>query len=396
MQMEIEALRRSTPGCELNAFFNHSGASLPSLATLETARAHLEREALYGPMEASLAAADELQETRCLAEELIGAKTDEVAFTTSASAAIGLTFAALPPLQRGDRILVGRHEWGGNVSTFSYAAARAGATVEVIPCDDDGSVSARALAAMIDERVRLVSLTWVPANGGLVNDAKAIGEVTSAAQVPYFIDAGQVLGQLPVDVQELRCDVLKGTGRKFLRAPRGTAILYVRKEFAAELQPVFVDVQSAPFTQGHPQVRHDARMFETIEGPVALLLGLGQALREARDIGVPRIAARVRVLADTLRQQLRDIKGVRVHDLGRTQCGLVSLTVDGLPMAEVKGELGAMGIIVGGNGVAYTPFDMAARGLQAVVRASISYFNTEHEIDRLAKAVGQLQRKAGT
>lgn len=392
---DIAALRAATPGCASNAFFNHSGASLASAATLDAIQQHLQREARDGAMEAGAAAEPLVDAARRDAEALLNAGVDDVAFTSSATAAIGLAFAALPPLRSGDRILVGCHEWGGNVSTYTAAAEHAGARVEVIPCRDDGSVDPDALARMLDERVKLVSLTWLPANGGLVNDAAAIGRITRAAGVPYFVDAGQALGQMPVDVQAIGCDVLKGTARKFLRGPRGTALLYVRRGFVPRLRPAFLDVQSAPWTDGRVTPRADARVFETVEIAVALLAGLGVALREARAIGVACIQRRIGHLATRLRGLLAQAPGVTVRDLGTQRSGLVSFTVEGLAAPDVRQRLAARHIVVGANGVSYTPFDMTARGLQGIVRASVSHLNTEDEIDRLAAAVATLARGAG-
>ena len=390
--LDITSLRAETPGCAVSAFFNHSGASLLSTSTLAAITNHLECESRYGGMEAAAAAAEALFSVRTSAAALINAEADDVAFTSSASAAIGLVFAALPPLRAGDRILVSRQEWGGNVSTYSAAAARAGATVEVIPAREDGSADPGALANMIDSKVRLVSLTWVAANGGLINDAEAVGAVTRSAGVPLFIDAGQVLGQMPVDVRALQCDVLKGTCRKFLRGPRGTALLYVRREFARTLRPAFLDVDSGPWQDGAPRQRENARVFETVEMSAALLLGAGVALDQARAIGVDNIQARVMALAESLRQRLREIEGVKLHDLGTRRCGLISFAIDGISMPEVRKRLAAESIVVGGNGVAYTPFDMTARNLKEIVRASVSYLNTEEEIDRLVRAVERLAR----
>jgi selenocysteine lyase/cysteine desulfurase len=393
--LDIDRLRADTPGCAVGGFFNHSGASLSSARTLSAITNHLQQEALYGGMEAAAAAARQLAKVRADAEALLGASANEVAFTSSASAAIGLAFAALPALKPGERILVGRHEWGGNVSTYQAAAARAGAQVEVIPCrEDDGSVDAEALERMVDDRVRLVSLTWLPANGGLVNDAAAIGRVTRAAGIPYFVDAGQALGQMPVNVEEIGCDVLKGTARKFLRGPRGTALLYVRTSFMPRLRPAFIDVQSGPWTEGAVKQRADARVFETIEGSVALLLGLGAALEQAHAIGMQRIQRRIAMLAQRLRDALSAVDGVVVQDLGSTRSGIVSFTVRGLGAQMVRERLAEQGITVGANGVTCTPFDMTERGLHEIGRASVSYLNTEGEVDQLAAALRSIVARA--
>jgi len=391
-ELDVAALRAETPGCRAGAYFNHAGASLPTEATLAAITGHLRREAEHGAMEAAAEVADRVAEARADAAALLNADTDEVAFATSGSAAFGLVFAALPRLAAGDRILVGRHEWGGNLGTMRAVADRVGAVIETIPCRPDGSVDPDALESMLDDRVRLVSLTWLPANGGLINDAAAIGRVTRAAGVPYFIDAGQALGQVPVDVAAIGCDMLKGAGRKHLRGPRGTALLYVRKGFMGRLEPAFLDVQSAPWRDGGPARRDDARVFETVEGSVALLLGLGNALRQAREIGIEAIRRRIRALADGLRTRLAEVPGVEVRDLGTERSGLVSFTVGDRDVQAVRAALAQDGVTVGANGVPYTPLDMTARGLAGIVRASVSYMNDENDLDRLVEAVSKVAR----
>ncbi len=352
---------------------NHAGASTLSAAALAALQQHLALEVSRGPMEAGEMVAPRLQRLREDAARLLSAGTDEVAFHGSGSAAFGAAWSAFihaRPLRTGDRILVGRQEWGGNLATYQ----RSGATVEVLPCRADGSIDAEAAAAMLDERVRWVSLTWLPANGGLINDAAALGRVTRAAGVPYFIDAGQAVGQLPVDVQALGCDVLKSAGRKHLRGPRGTALLYVRKSFQDSLEPPWVDVSGA--------------RFETAEQPVALRLALQVAIAEALEIGIDTIATHVQGLAVLLRNRLAELPHVRVHDLGSgTRSGLVSFSVEVEAAPATRARLSRQGIHVGANGVPYTPLDMQARGLDGIVRASFSWLNNTADIERLASAL---------
>ena len=385
---QVAAARAATPGWGEQLLLNHAGASPMSAAALAALHEHLALESLLGAMDAADAVAPQLQRVRDDAARLLNAGADEIAFMGSGSAAFGAAWSAFThtaPLRAGDRILVGRQEWGGNLATYRRAAERVGATVEVLPCRPDGSVDAAASAALIDERVRWISLTWLPANGGLIHDAAALGRVARAAGVPYFIDAGQAVGQLPVDVQALGCDVLKSAGRKHLRGPRGTALLYVRRDFLNQLEPTSLDVQSAPWDQG---LRDDARRFETSEQPVALRLALGVAVAEALDVGVDDIAQRVQSMAATLREQLADLPHLRVHDLGDgLRSSLVSFTVEGEAASDTKARLSQQGIRVGANGVPYTPLDMQARGLTGIVRASLSWLNDEGDIARLVTAL---------
>lgn len=380
----VEALRARTPGAQTTTHFNHAGASLPSAATLDAIQAHLYREATMGPMEAGVAARAELQRARELAAQLLNARPAEIALTTGCSAGWGPAFAALGAWRPGDRILVARHEWGSNLATMRMTAGRAGAIIEAIPSDDRGEVDPQALESMLDERVRLICLTWVPANGGLINPAAAVGRVARRHGVPYFVDAAQAVGQLPIDVAEVGCDVLAGPGRKALRGPRGTGLLYVRQGFLARLTPAFVDIHSAPpGPDGVCALREDAVRFESAEASPALRCGLANALQEAVDIGLDNIRARIDATAQALRAQLASIPGVTVLDQGRQRAGLVAFGVAGWEPAALQRRLAEQGVAIGANGIGYTPLDMAARGLIQVARASVSYLTTDAEMDKL-------------
>ena len=390
--LEIRQLREATPGCQAGlVHFNHAGASLPSQATLDAIIEQLQREAHDGPMEAGEQGAALADNARRAAAQLLNAPPSSIAFASSGSSAWNLAFQALGPWQPGDRILVGRHEWGGNLASMQVAV-QAGARIEVIPCDASGAVCPLALAAMIDERVKLIDLTWLPANSGLINPAQAIGDVARRHGIAYFIDAGQAVGQLPVDVQTLHCDVLKSAGRKHLRGPRGTALLYVRPAFLPRLNPAQRDVFSAPWGAEGFELRDDARRFETSEVSYALLAGLGNALQEMNRLGVQRVWERVTQLSARIRQALREVPGISLHDLGEHQSGLIAFTLDDWDGFELKRRLGLQGINIGANGVAYTPLDMQARGLSSIARISVSPLNDDGDIEVLLNALRALRR----
>ena len=327
--LQIQHLREATPGCQSGlVHFNHAGACLPSQATLDAIIEQLQREARDGPMEAGEQGAILVEKARRAAGQLLNAPASAIAFASSGSTAWSMAFQALGPWQPGDRILVGRHEWGGNLASMELAI-QAGARVEVIPCDASGAACPVALEAMLDAKVKLIDLTWLPANGGLINPAQAIGDVARRHAIPYFIDAGQAVGQLPVDVQALQCDVLKSAGRKHLRGPRGTALLYIRPDFLPHLNPAQRDVFSAPWTAEGFDLRNDARRFETSEVSFALLAGLGNALHEINQLGIERVWQRVLQTSARIREALRQIPGISLHDLGNTHSGLIAFNLAG-------------------------------------------------------------------
>lgn len=385
-------LRAQTPGLRETTHFNHAGSSLMARSTLEAIEAHLRLEASLGSMEAGLKVIDRLEQLRADAARLLNAASDEIAVTTSCSHGFGSAFAALPPLRAGDRILVGRQEWGGSLATLDHAARRAGARIDVMPTQPNGRVDAQGLARCIDDRVRLLSLTWLPANGGLIHDAEAVGRIASDAGVPYFIDAAQAVGQIPVDVRALRCDVLCCPGRKHLRGPRGTGLLYVRRGFLERLDPAWRDVFSAPLDGDDFALRKDARRFETSEKSVALQLGLGQALSEALAVGLSAIAAETAARAETLRERLRQVPGLVLLDPeAGPRSGLVTFNLPHHRASEVRDALASQRIHIAAVAVPFTPLDMRARGLESIARASVSYLNTDEDVDRLANALERLR-----
>jgi cysteine desulfurase/selenocysteine lyase len=263
--------------------------------------------------------------------------------------------------------------------------------IDVIPDDAHGVLDPAALAAMIDERVRLIAITWIPTNGGLVNPAGAVGKIARAAGIPYLLDACQALGQMPVDVEALGCDLLAATGRKFLRGPRGTGFLYVRSALLERLEPAMIDHFAAPWlAPDRYRLRDDARRFETWENPYAARLGLGVAADYALALGLDVIQACCQDLADRLREGLGRIPGVTLHDLGPRPCAIVSFSLAGIEADMVKARCAAAGVNVSTSSPASTLLDATARHLPTIVRASPHYYNTEAELERLLSVVRNL------
>lgn len=378
-QDDITQLRADCPGLPRLAYFNNAGAGLPSRSVMAAITDHLSREAMIGPKQAEMEAQDHVAATRAAAARLIGAASSEISFTSSATEAWGRAAASLPPLKPGDRILVGRHEWGGNLATLARLAERNGATIEVIGCADDGTVSPQSLASLIDARVKLIALTWCPANGGLINPAAAIGALARTADIPFFVDASQALGQIPIDVAAIGCDVLAAPGRKFLRGPRGTGLLYIRSGFLERLDPPWRDIHAGP----DGQALSPGLGLESGEQSIALLLGLKAALDRALDLGIDRIRSHLDRLATRIRSRLAEIDGVTLRDLGTDRSALVSFTLDPGHHQAALASLAQDQIIIGGNGVAYTPHDMQARGLDTILRVSPHCYTDDQDIDRL-------------
>jgi selenocysteine lyase/cysteine desulfurase len=385
--IDLARARADTPGAAAIAHLNNAGAALPPAPVLDAVVEHLRREAEIGGYEAAAEREDRVEHTYDAVARLIGAERDEVAIVENATRAWDMAFYSLR-LGEGDRILTTTAEYASNYIPMRQVADRTGAAVVVVPDDEHGQVDVARLTAMLDERVRLVSLVHVPSQGGLVQPAAAVGAACRAAGVPLLLDACQSIGQMPVDVGEIGCDMLSATGRKFLRGPRGTGFLYVRRGRVGELEPPLLDLHAAEWQpDGSYRIRPDARRFENWETNVATKIGLGVAADYALDVGLEAIRNRVRALADELRARLSATAGVTVRDLGEERSAIVTFDVDGHPTAEVVAALRERGVNTSLSPAAYARLDFGARGLTDLVRASPHYYNDVDDLDRLVDAV---------
>jgi cysteine desulfurase/selenocysteine lyase len=388
--IDVEQVRADTPGCGHVVHLNNAGAALTTRPVLDAVIGHLEREATIGGYEAADEAAARIEHTYDALARLIGAQPDEIAMAENGTRAWDMAFYA-SPLGPGDRILTGRAEYASNVIAFLQMTARTGARIEIVDDDRHGQIDVDALRARVDEDVKLIALTHVPAHNGLVNPAAEVGRIARDAGALFLLDACQSVGQLRVDVGEISCDILSAPGRKFLRGPRGTGFLYVRARVIERLEPPFLDLRAARWTApDRYETRDDARRFESWEANYAARIGLGVAVDYALAVGIDAIEARVSALAARLRAALVSIPGVTVHDRGARLCGIVTFTVGSQPAAEVSRWLREQRIHTSVARQEEAQLDRHVAGDR--VRASVHYYNTDDELGALCDRVRHLVR----
>ncbi len=388
--IDIDAVRRDTPACESVLHFNNAGASLMPRPVFDAVKTHLDLELSGGGYEAEDSAASELKAFYTELATLLNASPDEVAYVENATRAWDMAFYGLP-LKDGDRILTHESEYASNYLALLHQAKRRNLHIDLIPSDEHGQIDVTAISALVTPRTRLIAITHVPTQGGLVNPAEAVGRVAKEHGLIYLLDACQSVGQIPLDVQALQCDILSGTGRKFLRGPRGTGFLYVRREFMETIDPPFVDLFSATWTSDNEfELRADAKRFENWESYVAGRVGLTAAFRYANTLGADNINARVVSLADELRQKLLNIPAISVQDQGVQKCGIVTFTKEGRSAEEITPALRAQGINTSVALKTSARLDLGSRDIESLTRASVHYFNTSAEVERFVEAIQAL------
>jgi selenocysteine lyase/cysteine desulfurase len=370
MAIDIAQARRDTPAPVMAAQFRH-----------------LQLEADTGGYEAAASANDQIEAIYTSIARLLNADPTEIALVENATVAWDMAFYSVH-FAPGDRILTAEAEYASNHIAFIQIAQRTGAIIDVIPSDPSGELDTEALQRMIDRRVKLIAITHIPTNGGLVNPAAAIGCIARAHGIPYLLDACQSVGQMPIDVAAIGCDMLSATGRKF---PRGTGFLYVRRGVLDRLEPPFLDLQAVTWVApDRYEMRPNASRFENWERNVAAQLGLGAAVDYALGWGIADIETRIEILAAELRRQLRRIPGVIIHDRGRRLCGIVTFTVEGKPPRDIVAALRQQRINAHPSAPSSPLLVPPARRLPALVRASVHYYNTEQEVAHFAHAIAAL------
>ncbi|NQW52734.1 MAG: aminotransferase class V-fold PLP-dependent enzyme [Rhodospirillales bacterium] len=388
--LDIGRLRDETPGCAHVLHLNAAGSSLPSRRTLDATLDHLRLEAEIGGYEAADRARPVLDGFYPSIAKLIGAEADEIAYVENATRGWDLAFYSLD-FKPGDRILTCVSEYSSNYISYLQVAKKTGAEIVVVPDDRHGQIDLAALERAIDKRTKLVSISHIPTQGGLVQPAEAVGKIVNDAGILYLLDACQSVGMMPIDVKKIGCDFLSATGRKYMRGPRGTGFLYARTRSTSQIEPIFLDNHAARWTgDDEYTVIGDAKRFENWERYFAGVIGLKVAADQANELGMPAIWARLRELADGLRERLKTVPGVTLADLGVTKGAIVTFAVAGKEHVALKQQLRDQGINVSVSTQFSSRLDLKGRGLKDVMRASVHVYNTDEELDRFVAALRPL------
>ena len=353
---------------------------------------HLRLEATIGGYEAAEERVSETDRVYDAIASLVNASPQNIAITPSSTAAFIQALSTID-FQPGDVILTSRCDYTSNQLHYLSLARRH--QVRVVRANDlpEGGVdpdSVRTLARQT--RPRVVAISWVPTNSGLVQDVESVGAICEELELRYLVDACQAAGQIPIDVRRLQCDFLSATARKFLRGPRGIGFLYVSdRAIARGDHPLYVDMRGSTWTAPDQlSLVDDARRFEDWEFAYALVLGFGAAVEYARSVGIARASARAVSLANHLRSRLKTIDGARVLDRGRDPCAIVTADVMGHDAGHLVAELRRRRINTSASLAWYGLIDMAEKKAEGALRLSPHYYNTLEEVDAAIEALREI------
>lgn len=391
--MNIDTLRAQTPGCKTKIHFNNAGASLMPQTVIDAMQQHIDLEASIGGYEAADLKAKEIAGFYESAAQLVNGKPDNLVFTSSATNSFARALSCIP-FQEGDSLLLANEDYISNQLAFFSLQKRFNLKIFRAASLKEGGVDVEDMKRLMDaHHPKLVTLTHVPSNSGLMQPVEEVGRLCKERNIYYLVDACQSAGQIPLDVEKIHCDFLSATLRKFLRGPRGAGFLYVSDKIINEkLEPLFIDMRGGDWIATNEyQVRMDARRFEDWEIPYALLLGSKSAIDLANTLGVQHIKERNIYLCDRIRKGLSPLQGFRLLDIGHEQSSIITVEIRGQKPADVLQGLRNENINTSIGHKHFALIDFEAKKADWALRISPHYYNTEEEIDLLITALKKYQ-----
>mgnify|MGYP001028953571 CR=1 FL=1 len=387
--MNIDQIREATPGCTDKLFFNSAGSSLPPASVRQQISEYLHKEEQLGGYKLADLLEEEIHGFYREAAQLLNTQADNIAFASHATDAYAKALSAVP-FRHGDTILTSNDDYISNYLNFLSLQKRFGVHILRVNNLENGDLDLDHFRQMLRQhRPRLLALTHIPTNSGLVQDAVSVGKLCREFDTLYLLDACQSVGQLPVDVQQIGCDFLSATGRKFLRGPRGTGFLYVSQRILQQdYAPLFVDLRGANWTAADQfELQPDAQRFESWEIPYALLLGLKEAIAYANRIGLEQIQAHNQQLIRQLREGLKSLESVRQFDRGSERAAILTFLKEGKTLAETQAYLDQNQVYYSVNHKSSAQIDFGLKGIDWAIRLSPHYFNTSAEVEELLELI---------
>jgi cysteine desulfurase / selenocysteine lyase len=385
--MNIEAVRADTSGCEGKIYLDSAGSSLMPGPVVQKMKQYIEEEALSGGYTLARLKAAEVYEFYVETAKLLNCQPANIAFMYNATDAYSKALSSIP-FKPGDCILTSNDDYASNQIAFISLQKRFGITI--IRCQNlaNGDIDFDNFEQLVaTHRPVLTAITHIPTNSGMIQDAEKVGEICRRHNTWYLLDACQSVGQMVVDVQKIGCDFLSATGRKFLRGPRGTGLLYVSdKVLAANLSPLFIDMRGATWSQpGDFDMQQTAKRFETWEFPYASVIGLAAAIKYANTVGLENIQEYNAMLVSRLRNNLANNNTIQLLDKGSRRSAILTFAAKALTQDTLEELLKKHNIIYSVSTKSAALIDFTNKAVDWAIRLSPHYFNTAAEMDAVSE-----------
>ena len=389
--LDIDKIRRETPGAKYVTHFNNAGAALPCHDTVQATVNWLNKEARTGGYLMQTVNEEDISGFYKNAGKLINCSPNEIALTHNASDSQAKVLFAFP-FKKGDVVLTTEIEYSNNFMNLLQLKEQKGIEIRIVENEENCSFNLEKFENAIDDSVKLIAATHIPTSSGQIAPVEAIGKIAKKYNVPYLLDACQSIGHCPVDVEKIGCDFATATSRKYLRGPRGLGFLYVKESFFEKLHPQVIEAWFANWKNTDSfEIEKSAKMFEGFEKSYANVVGFSTAINYQNQLGIENTWLRIQQLSTSLRSKLNSLKKVSVVDPEVEVSGIVTFVKKGVDCEKIQNELATQKINISVTRPFSSLIDLKKRKLPEACRASVHYYNSDEEIEKLVTAIDKIE-----
>jgi len=317
---------------------------------------------------------------------------NEIIFTRGATEAINLVAWSYCEtfLNAGDEIIVSALDHHSNIVPWQVACERRGANLKVIPVTPEGELDLGILEHLLGERTKMVAVSHISNTLGTINPIGEIVKMAHAFNIPVFVDGAQGLSHGPVDVQAFDCDFYAFSAHK-MYGPMGIGGLYGKTSWLQKMPPYQLGGEMIDkVTFAKTTYNEIPYKFEAGTPNVADVMGLGAAIDYLQGIGWDFIKTQETDLLNYATHRLMEIEGVNIVGTSAEKAAIISFLIDGIHFFDAGTILDHMGIAVRTGNHCTQPL-MDVLGINGTLRASMAFYNTRQEIDRLVDGIYQVK-----
>jgi len=338
-------------------------------------------------------ATDAFEQTRKKIQEFINASfSHEIIITKGATDSINLVANSFGKkfLEPGDEVIISSHEHHANIVPWQIICEEKGAKLKIIPLKENKELDIDAFKKLISNQTKIVAVTHISNAIGVINPIREIINIAHNQNIPVMIDGAQGIVHEKIDVQELDCDFYCFSSHKFY-GPMGVGVLYGKENWLNEMPPYQTGGEMIKTVTFEKTTFNELPYkFETGTPNVADVIGFEAAIEYIESIGISNIRTYEQELIDYATQKLKAINNVEILAEKAPRAGVVSFLIKDIHPYDAGMIIDKFGIAVRtGNHCAQPLMDLM--GIQGTIRASIAFYNTKEEIDKLAEAILKVQ-----
>ena len=369
--------------------FNNAGASKNPKFVVNKIKEYLDEEVIFGGYYAAEKNKKHIINFYKNLSFLINCHESEISFVPSSTYGWNF-FLDSVNLEKGDNTIIFDNEYGNN---FLSLLKKKNVEIRVSEIDTNGKICLSNLKKKIDKKTKIICVCHIASQSGNIQNVEEICKVSKKLnnQIIFLLDACQSIGHIKIDVKKINCDVMVGSGRKYLRGPRGTGFMYIKDSIKKNIRPSIFDSRSCVLKK-MKTILYKKNLFETFEFPPALIIGLSESLSYLNKLGIKKIEKKIKNLSIYFRKKIKKINSVTVYENPLLLSGINTMSVEKKPVEKIHKYLLKKNILTSICSTSTSYHHFEKMNVKKLLRISFHHYNTRKEIDYLVEVLNDLAK----